>query len=339
MGKRALVTGAAGFIGSHVADHCLAMGMDVVATDDLSVGVADNVPAGAAWREGDVADADFVRSLFEGGRFDYVYHLAAYATQHLSHYARRHNYLVNVVGSMHLINEAIRRGCECFVFASSSAVYGREQVPMREDVAPRPDDPYGIAKYTVEMDLRLAHEKFGLNYVVHRPHNVYGERQNLAPRDKNVVAVFINQSLLGRPMTIWGDGSQVRPFSHVDDVAPLIARSPLVPAAANEAFNVGADATHTIRELAEAVAAACGVPPEVVRLPARHEIPRVVADHSKLQRVFRPPPGVTLEEGLRRTVAWARRRGPVREPAPEHVELPERLESDRRHQAGEAVAT
>jgi UDP-glucose 4-epimerase len=315
-GTRALVTGAAGFIGSHVADHCIALGMDVVAADDLSVGARGNVPPGARWRQGDIADEAFVRGLFAEGRFDYVYHLAAYATQSLSHYARRHNYLVNVVGSMHLINEAVRHDCRCFVFASSAAVYGREQVPMCEDVHPRPDDPYGVSKYTVEMDLRLAREKFGLNFVVHRPHNVYGERQNLAPRDKNVVAVFINQCLLGRPMTIWGDGEQVRAFSYVDDVAPLIARSPMVPAALNEVFNIGADQTHTIADLAAHVAAACGVAPRVVRLPARHEIPRVVADQSKLCRVFQPPPATGLREGLRRTVEWARRRGPATAPSP-----------------------
>lgn len=321
MKPRVLVTGAAGFIGSHVADHCLAMGMDVVATDDLSVGYIENVPKATTWRQGDIADEAFVQSLWAGGPFTYVYHMAAYATQALSHFARRHNYLVNVVGSMHLINEAIRHRCQCFVFASSAAVYGRDQIPMREDMEPHPDDPYGVAKLTVETDLKLARRKFGLNSVSFRPHNVYGERQNLAPRDKNVVAVFLNQCLLGRPMTIWGEGNQIRAFSHVDDLAPLIARSPTVPAAMNEAFNIGADQTHTILELAHEVAAAVGVPPNITHLPARNEIQQVAADQSKLKRVFNPPPEIDLRTGLRRMAAWAKVRGPADAPAPEKMEL------------------
>jgi UDP-glucose 4-epimerase len=192
---------------------------------------------------------------------------------------------------------------------------------------PRPDDPYGASKLAVETDLRLANERFGLNYVAIRPHNVYGERQNMAPRGKNVVAVFVNQCLMGQPNTIWGEGNQVRAFTHVDDVAPLFARAPLVKAARNQVFNVGADRTYTILELAHEVAAAVGVRPNVVHLPARNEIAQVIADQTRLKRTFAPPPEVDLPTGLRRMVGWAKERGPAVQPAVETLELADKLNS------------
>jgi UDP-glucose 4-epimerase len=330
MAIRALVTGAAGFIGSHVADHCIAMGMDVVATDDLSVGLRENVPHSARWRQGDLADEAFVKSLWSDGPYDYVYHIGAYATQHLSHFNRRKNYLVNVVGSMHLINESIRHDVGCFVFASTVAVYGRVDETMHEGLPFDPDDPYGVSKAAVEMDLKVAKKKFGLNSVCFRPHNVYGERQSMTARDKNVVAVFVNQTLRGEPMSVWGEGKQVRAFSHVDDVAPIIARAPKVKEAYGEAFNVGAETPYTILQLANEVAAACGVPPKIVHLPPRHEIPHAVVDNAKVRRVFGTEPSVGLSEGLRRMVNWARKRNATRETIAEPVELPEKLESARK---------
>ena len=180
MKPKVLVTGAAGFIGSHVADHCLALGMDVVATDDLSGGFIENVPHGAAWVQGDLRDPAFTEKLWEHGPYRYVYHLGAYAAEGLSHFIRRYNYDTNLLASINLINLAVKHKVECFVFTSSIAVYGRNQVPMTEALAPAPEDPYGISKYAVELDLRAAHEMFGLNFVTFRPHNVYGERQNIA---------------------------------------------------------------------------------------------------------------------------------------------------------------
>src|SRR4051812_23610489 len=136
--RRALVTGAAGFIGSHVADGCLELGMEVVATDDLSGGFRENVPAGAEWIEGDLRDAAFVASLWEGGRFDYVYHLGAYAAEGLSHFIRAFNYRTNLEASVNLINQAILTDAERFVFTSSIAVYGAGQVPMVESMVRSP---------------------------------------------------------------------------------------------------------------------------------------------------------------------------------------------------------
>jgi UDP-glucose 4-epimerase len=244
-----------------------------------------------------------------------VFHLAAYAAEGLSHFIRRFNYTNNVLGSVNLLNSALRaETVERFVFTSSIAVYGAAQTPMTEDTVPEPEDPYGIGKYAVELDLRAAQRMFGLDYTIFRPHNVYGEQQNVADPYRNVIGIFINQLLSDRPLTIFGDGLQTRAFTHIDDVAPVIARSIEVPQSANEVFNVGADTPHTVLDLAHTVARAFDVAdPEIDLLPAREEVVHAFSDHAKLHRVFGQEPTVSLEEGLRRMADWAREIG-VREP-------------------------
>jgi UDP-glucose 4-epimerase len=214
-----------------------------------------------------------------------------------------------------VINAAVRaETVERFVFTSSIAVYGPAQTPMTEDVVPEPEDPYGIGKYAVELDLAAAQRMFGLDYTVFRPHNVYGELQNLADPYRNVIGIFMNQLFSGKPLTIFGDGLQTRAFTHIDDVAPVIVRSIDVPEAANEVFNVGADTPYTVLDLAHAVAQAFGVgEPEIEFLPARKEVVHAFSDHAKLHSVFGREPTVPLEEGLRRMAEWAREAG-VREP-------------------------
>jgi UDP-glucose 4-epimerase len=308
----ALVTGAAGFIGSHVAEHCQKLGMRVTATDDLSGGFRENVPAGTEWVQGDLRDPAFTASLWKNRRFDFVYHLAAYAAEGLSHFIRRYNYQTNLVASVNLLNEAVKHETRCFVFTSSIAVYGPGQTPMTEATVPEPEDPYGISKYAFELDLRAAHEMFGLDYVVFRPHNVYGERQNIADRYRNVVGIFMNQVLSGEAMTVFGDGLQTRAFSHVDDVAPIIARGPLVPGARNSVFNVGADTPYTVLELAREVAASFSVEPKIRHLDARKEVVHAFSDHSRVRDVFEPPSPIALQSGIARMASWVRAHGPAR---------------------------
>jgi UDP-glucose 4-epimerase len=308
-GAKTLVTGAAGFIGSHLVDELLGRGHRVVALDDLSGGFRSNVAARATFVEGSVLDSGLVDRLFDEHRFDYVFHLAAYAAEGLSHFIRRFNYQSNLVGSVNLINASVNHQVRCFVFTSSIAVYGNASSPVTEEMPAVPEDPYGIAKAAVEQDLRVSRELFGLPYVVFRPHNVYGERQNIGDRYRNVVGIFMNQILRGEPLTIFGDGTQTRAFSHVSDVAPVIADSIGRPEACGQIFNVGADLPVSVNALGETVSRAMGVPFRPRYLPERFEVAHVYASHEKARRILGYQSRVGLEEGVGRMAAWVKQVG------------------------------
>lgn len=302
---KVLVTGGAGFIGSHVTDRLVESGHDVTVLDDLSGGFVENVNASARFVEGSVIDRDLVGRLFDESRFEYVYHLAAYAAEGLSHFIKRFNYENNLMGSINLINASVNGCVRCFVFTSSIAVYGQNQLPMREDMIPVPEDPYGIAKLAVEQELKVTKEMFGLDFIVFRPHNVYGERQNIGDRYRNVIGIFMNQILQGLELTIFGDGGQTRAFTHVDDISSIIADSPFVPEALNEIFNVGADGETSVAELASMVAGCLGVEAKIRNLPERKEVRHAFADHAKAWKTFGKQAGVSLRDGIGRMAKWA----------------------------------
>jgi UDP-glucose 4-epimerase len=183
---------------------------------------------------------------------------------------------------------------------------------MTEATTPAPEDPYGVAKYACEMDLRAAHEMFGLNHTIFRPHphNVYGEHQNIGDRYRNVIGIFMNQIMQGEPMTIFGDGLQTRAFTHVDDVAPVIARCVDVPGSSNRIFNIGAEVPTSVRDLACVVAKVLGTAPQIRYLDARKEVVHAFSSSAALTEVFGPQSHIPLEEGVARMAAWARAKGP-----------------------------
>ena len=312
-GNISLVTGCSGFIGSHVARELLKQGHIVVGIDDLSGGFVANNPQGMIFEKGSVADAAFVNAVFAKYRFDYVFHLAAYAAEGLSHFIRNFNYQNNLIASVNLINASINLGTvKTFVFTSSIAVYSSKQAPMTEALVPSPEDPYGVSKFAVEMDLEAAHRMFGMNYIIFRPHNVYGENQNISDPYRNVIGIFMNQIMQGKPMTIFGDGTQTRAFSYIADVAPIIANSINVKGAENQVFNVGADKPYCLNELAVQVAKAMGVTPEIVYLQARKEALHAYCSHEKANAYFADLfSHIGLEEGLSRMARWAKSTGPM----------------------------
>ncbi|MFH1409362.1 MAG: NAD-dependent epimerase/dehydratase family protein [Nanoarchaeota archaeon] len=305
-----LVTGGAGFMGSHVVDELLKMGHKVVALDDLSGGYKENVNPKARFVEGSITDYELIKKLFEEHKFDYVYHLAAYAAEGLSHFIKRFNYDNNLIGSVNLINCAVNHDVKCFVFTSSIAVYGKGQVPYTEEVVPKPEDSYGIAKYAVELDLKESFQMFGLPYIIFRPHNVYGEKQNTGDKYRNVIGIFMNNIMLKKPLVVFGDGEQTRAFTHIEDIAPIIAKSPFVKEAYNQVFNVGADKPYSVNELAKEVCSAFGVDAKIKHVEARNEVVDAYSSHDKVRKVFGSKEPLSLKEGIQKMSAWAKEVGP-----------------------------
>ena len=318
---KVLVTGGAGFMGSHLTDELLERGYLVVVLDDLTGGSRENVSPRARFIQGSITDENLVKAMFSEEKLDYVFHLAAYAAEGLSHFIKKFNYENNLIGSVNLINASINHPVKCFVFTSSIAVYGKNQLPMTEEMIPMPEDPYGIAKLAVEQELKVSHEMFGMDYIIFRPHNVYGERQNIGDRYRNVVGIFMNQIMQGQPMTIFGDGEQTRAFTHIDGVIPVMADAIFNASARNQVFNVGADIPYTVNELARKVANAMGVSASVKYLEARNEVKHAFSSHKKLQKVFGCTAKLSLDAGLERMAHWARTAGVKRSMPFENVEV------------------
>ncbi len=210
---KVIVTGIAGFLGSHIAQHLLQDGHTVVGVDSLEGGTEENVPNGARFVEADICDAPAMARLFYHFQPDAVIHCAAFASENLSHNCRLHTHRSIVMGSASLINASVNHDVKVFVSMSSIAVYGRAIPPFKESDPCHPIDPYGSAKLCMEYDLKAAHDFHGLNYIIFRPHNIIGVRQSLADSTRNVASIFIRQALQEKPLTVFGDGFQTRCFS------------------------------------------------------------------------------------------------------------------------------
>ena len=298
-------------MGAHVVNELLRQdNTDVVAFDDLSGGFRENLNPAVTFVKGSILDAQLINQLCEQYQFDYIYHLAAYAAEGLSHFIKRFNYQNNLIGSVNLINAAINYNVKRFVFTSSIAVYGENQLPMHEGLIPVPEDSYGVAKYAVEQELAVSKRLFGLDYTIFRPHNVYGELQNISDKYRNVIGIFMNNIMQDKPLRIFGDGEQTRAFTHIADVAPHIARVVDIPEASCQIFNVGSDEHVSVNELADLVMTAMNKEVSVINVHAREEVKHAYCSHEKFQRVFGKTSQVALDEGLQRMATWAKSVGP-----------------------------
>jgi UDP-glucose 4-epimerase len=300
--KKAIVTGGAGFIGSHVAAHLLRQGVEVLVIDDLSGGFEENVPEDASFLKASI-NSDLV-DVFQKFRPDFVYHLAAYAAEGLSHHIPSFNYENNVLGTINVLNAAYKAGAKHFVFTSSIAAYGHPHTdePFDEDTPCVPCDPYGTAKLACEYHIKAFRDYFGgIDYTIFRPHNVFGPHQNIADPYRNVVGIFMARAMKQQPMPVFGDGSQTRSFSYINVVAESIASAPFVAEAKNEVFNIGGDEPMSVKVLAEKISAIFGVEARIEWMPTRKEVAHAHCRHDKAKRVFAKfyDQAVDIEQGLR----------------------------------------
>lgn len=304
--SKVLVTGCAGLLGSHLTRHLLDSGHEVIGIDDLSGGYLDHVDTRLDFYERNLVDAQRVDKVFSDTRPDYVYHFAAYAAVGVSPFIRNFNYTNNMVASANVINSCINYGIKKIVFSSSMDVYGSQSSPFTEDMRPRPEDPYGIAKYAVEQDLEAAHRFFGLKYAIVRPHNVFGVYQNIWDKYRNVLGIWIRQTLSGQPITIYGDGSQVRSFSDVKYYMEPFEK--LMRLGDGQTYNLGADAKMTILEAAtkfESVARKLGYDIKIDFLEPRDEVNVAYCDHSKAKEQLGFKDDTDFEDLIEKMFMWA----------------------------------
>lgn len=309
-----LVTGAAGLLGAHLTRSLLTDGFKVIGIDNLEGGYKEFLPSHRNFKffKADLNDSKKIMRVFDRSRPEAVFHFAAYAAEGLSPYIRRFNYTNNILASSSVINSAINFQAKV-IFTSSMGVYGHQQAPFSEDMTPKPSDPYGIAKYSVELDLAAAKKQFGLEYSIVRPHNVVGIYQNIWDRYRNVLGIFVRQAIAGEPLTIYGDGDQLRAFSDVQFYMEPFKR--LLSTGDGEIFNIGADEATSITKLAEAVklgASRFGIKASTISLEEREEVKYAFCRHEKARSLLGFEDKTDLDELISKMFVWALKQKPKR---------------------------
>lgn len=312
MSSTVLITGVAGLIGSNFADWLLENinGIKVVGIDDLSGGYLDNVNKECIFFKEDLVD-DNLSYIFKKFDIENIYHFAAYAAEGLSPFMRQYNHRNNLVATARLINHAIEHRVKRFVFTSSMATYGSGTAPFSEEDRLQPIDPYGIAKMACELDLHVAKQQHDLDYCIIRPHNVYGEKQNIWDRYRNVLGIWMHQHLSGNPLTIFGDGKQQRAFSYIGDCMEPLWNAGHQAIASGEIINLGGTQHISIEGAADILIDVMGGGIKEYR-PARHEVRDAWSTWEKSQRLLGYKDSHTLRSGLTKMWHWAKDQ-PVRE--------------------------
>lgn len=308
MAKTVLITGVAGLIGSRFADWLVENQpeIQIVGIDDLSGGYIENVNSNVKFYKMNLLD-DYLSTVFEVNKPDYVFHFAAYAAEGLSPFIRAFNYQNNLVATSKIVNECIKHDVKRLVFTSTLAVYGHGNYGVfDEDQTPKPIDPYGVAKFACEMDIKIAGDQHGLDWCIIRPHNVYGRNQNIWDKYRNVLGIWMYQHINGEPMTIFGDGTQRRAFSCVDDIVEPLWNSAINAEASKEIINLGGIYDYSINEANSVLRHVIAGNTNVVYKEARHEVKHSIPTYEKSLRLIGFKHKIDLQTGLTNMWEWAK---------------------------------
>lgn len=316
--SKVLVTGAAGFMGSHLVDSLLDLNHEVLSLDDLSWGYKDNVNPKSSFTQLDLQDKEKTENYINETKPEIVFHLAADATEGRSQFTPINSTQRNYGAYLNLLVPCIRNGMKKMVLTSSMSVYGAQKTPFSEDMERKPEDIYAIAKSAMEHATEILSKVHDFKYTIIRPHNVYGPRQNLADPYRNVIAIFINRLLQEKNFFIYGDGNQKRAFSYIDDFTPYIIKAGFDDVANGEIFNIGPVQEFSINELSEIVLKVFfpdGNIPENLKpqhLPPRPlEVSDAWCTVEKAEKLLGYKTTVSLEDGVAKMLDWARKVGPV----------------------------
>ena len=307
--KKILITGAAGLFGVNFSNYLLNKGYKVIGIDNFFGGYKDFLPKhkNIKFYKLDLLNANELSKIYKREKPDHTYHFAAYAAEGLSPFIRNFNYNNNVIASINVINECIKNNCN-ICFSQSMAVYGEQEPPFTEDMTPKPIDPYGVAKYAVEMDLKNAKEQFNLNYTIIRPHNVIGIYQNIWDKYRNVAGIFIRNTLNEEPILIYGDGEQTRSFSDIKYYLEPMEKL-MDDKFSGEIFNLGSDKYHSINQLAEIVSNISkkhNLKPKIKYVEKRHEVKHAYCDHSKAKKLLKLADDTNIEQTLEEMFIWGK---------------------------------
>ena len=292
-----VITGVAGLLGSRFADWIIEnTSNSVIAIDKFSGGYIENVNPSDAFYKRDLVTDD-ISDIFEKKQVDLVYHFAAYAAEGLSPFIRKYNYSNNLVATANVINSCINYRVKRLIFTSSMAVYGHGKPPFDEGDLLKPIDPYGIAKMACEKDIQVAGEQHGLDWSIIRPHNVYGIKQNIWDRYRNVLGIWMYQYLNGEPMTIFGNGEQTRAFTFIDDVLEPMWKVGIQDNCSKEIINLGGTKYYTINESNETMRKVFKGG-DYVRKEPRHEVKDAHPTWKKSVELLNYEDKTTLYDGL-----------------------------------------
>jgi UDP-glucose 4-epimerase len=310
MAQPVLITGVAGFLGSHLADEMLANGHPVRGIDNMVDGFKENVPDGVEFRVADCLNVEEYLDLLKG--VDIVFHCAAAPYEGLSVFAPYFVHEHTTGATVAMLSAAVRSGVRRFVHCSSMSRYGELTPPFTEEMTPKPLTPYGIAKYAADLQVRAIAEVHGMEYNIAVPHNIIGTRQRFDDPYRNVAAIMINRVLRGQQPIVYGDGSQLRCFSFVSDVVSCLTRLGTDPDVTGEIVNVGPDEGEvTILRLAQTICDIIGVACDPIFMPARPlEVHHATCSSDKARRLLGYRTTVGLREGLTEMVEWVSAVGP-----------------------------